>query len=175
MNHRYSYCKKETQSLAGGGESPEEDSEAPADMEALQRQHMAPSLLDSDERGSSTREDEESEDEEEEGVLDMDDIQVVQIGDEGGDEEEEEQEERNEKIKTAVEGGGRAEETAELEEEGEADTRGEEEVLKNAQEEESLRTEGGVTEEAEVTEESRGQSNRSTLSEDEQQDEGRPD
>ncbi|XP_072234219.1 zinc finger E-box-binding homeobox 1b [Leuresthes tenuis] len=165
MNHRYSYCKKDAQSLAGGRESPEEDSEAPADMEALQRQHMAPSLLDSDERGSSTREDEESEEEEEEGVLDMDDIQVVQIG----EEEEEEQEERNEKIKTAVEGGGRAEETAEIQEEGEADTRGEEEVLKSAQEEESLHTEGGVTEE------SRGESNGSTLSEDKQQDEGHPD
>ncbi|XP_041823881.1 zinc finger E-box-binding homeobox 1b isoform X2 [Melanotaenia boesemani] len=93
MNHRYSYCKKETQSHLGGRESPEEDGEARAEAEALQRQDMAPSLLDLDERGSSTREDEESEEEEEEeeteGAVDMDDIQVVQIGDEGGDEEEE--------------------------------------------------------------------------------------
>ncbi|MEQ2178386.1 hypothetical protein GOODEAATRI_013496, partial [Goodea atripinnis] len=56
MNHRYSYCKKETQSQAGGQESPEEDGEVPTEM---QRQDTAPSLVDSDERGSSTREDEE--------------------------------------------------------------------------------------------------------------------
>uniref|UniRef100_UPI003AADD448 zinc finger E-box-binding homeobox 1b isoform X1 n=1 Tax=Centroberyx gerrardi TaxID=166262 RepID=UPI003AADD448 len=115
MNHRYSYCKKEAPGQGGGGrESPEEDGEARAEMEleALGRAQRTPSRLDSDERGSSAREDEESEEEEEEeeeaaaeerrpvsgeedeeeGAVDMDDIQVVQIGDEGGDDEEEEEE-----------------------------------------------------------------------------------
>ncbi|XP_053714526.1 zinc finger E-box-binding homeobox 1b isoform X1 [Synchiropus splendidus] len=113
MNHRYSYCKKETQSQ--GRESPEEDGEARAELEALMRvQHLAPSQLDLDERGSSTREDEESEEyeEEEEGVVDMDEIQVVQIEDDGGDEEEDGTKERNEEEK--------------MEEEAKADTRQEE-------------------------------------------------
>uniref|UniRef100_A0A3Q1G140 Zinc finger E-box-binding homeobox 1 n=1 Tax=Acanthochromis polyacanthus TaxID=80966 RepID=A0A3Q1G140_9TELE len=180
MNHRYSYCKKETQSQAGGQESPEEDSEAQAEMEALSRLEklLANPQLDLDERGSSTREDEESEEEEEEGVVDMDDIQVVQIGDEGGDEEEEvEQEERNEEeMERVVVDGEREEEKTEVEEREEADTRQEEVLVSvqeeevNMMEEEATDTEGGMTEETEreVTEESGGE-NRNTFSEDENQ------
>ncbi|KAM8822925.1 zinc finger E-box-binding homeobox 1b isoform 2-T2 [Spinachia spinachia] len=105
MNHRYSYCKKETQGEGRG--SPEEDGEAQADMEALARLErlLASSQLDLDERGSSTREDEESEDEEEDGAVDIDDIQVVEIGDEGGDEEEERNEEETEIVLKEREGG----------------------------------------------------------------------
>ncbi|KAM3593759.1 uncharacterized protein V6R79_021025 [Siganus canaliculatus] len=144
MNHRYSYCKKEMQSPSGGPQSPEEDGEARGDMEALnrvQQQHLPPSLLDSDERGSSAREDEESEEEEEEeeeeGAVDMDDIQVVQIGEEGG-EEEEEDEEKNETVveRVLVEGGGEGEE-AEMEE---ADT-SQEEVLGSMQKMEDIQME----------------------------------
>ncbi|XP_042366302.1 zinc finger E-box-binding homeobox 1b [Plectropomus leopardus] len=164
MNHRYSYCKKETQSQGGGRESPEDDAEAQAEMEALSRvqQLLANSQLDLEERGSSTREDEESEEEEEEeeGAVDMDDIQVVQIGDEGGEEEEEEERNEEEIERVLVEGEG--EEVKEEEEE--ADTR-QEEVLGSIQEEEEVKmreaeamdTEGGVTEEGEVTEESGGE------------------
>uniref|UniRef100_H3BZT7 Zinc finger E-box-binding homeobox 1 n=1 Tax=Tetraodon nigroviridis TaxID=99883 RepID=H3BZT7_TETNG len=47
MNHRYSYCKKEAQSQAGGPESPEEA--------ALQGEPLTSAQVDSDERGSSTR------------------------------------------------------------------------------------------------------------------------
>uniref|UniRef100_A0A671YGJ4 Zinc finger E-box-binding homeobox 1 n=1 Tax=Sparus aurata TaxID=8175 RepID=A0A671YGJ4_SPAAU len=179
MNHRYSYCKKETQSQVGGRESPEEDGEVQAEMEALsrvQRRLLAPSQLDSDERGSSTREDEESEEEleeEEEGAVDMDDIQVVQIGDEGGDEEEEEEEDRNEEEieRVLVEGGGEEEKSEAREEEEKADTR-QEEVLGSIQEEEEVKmdTEEGLTEEGEaegeVTEESGGETNRNTVPED---------
>ncbi|XP_035474573.2 zinc finger E-box-binding homeobox 1b isoform X1 [Scophthalmus maximus] len=186
MNHRYSYCKKETQNQEGDRESPEEDAEAQAEMEALgsmQRQDMAPSQLDLDERGSSTREDEESEEEEEEeGVVDMDDIQVVQIGDE---EEEEEQGDGNgneEEMETVLVGGEGEEQKIEMEikaEEEEADTRQEE--LTGVQEEEEVKmeeeklmdTEGGVTQEGkaeeEVAEESGGETNRNTGSEDENQ------
>ncbi|XP_033494777.2 zinc finger E-box-binding homeobox 1b [Epinephelus lanceolatus] len=177
MNHRYSYCKKETQSQGGGRESPEEDSEAQAEMEALSRvqQLLANSQLDLDERGSSTREDEESEEEEEEdGVVDMDDIQVVQIGDEGGDEEEEEERNDKEIERVLVEVGGEEEKT-EMEVDTEADTR-QEEVLGSIQEEEEVKmgeeeamdADEGVTEEGkadgEVTEESGGETDRNTVS-----------
>lgn len=149
MNHRYSYCKKEAQSQGGGRESPEEDGEAQAEMVALsraQRRHLPPSQLDSDERGSSTREDESEEDEEEEedvdGAVDMDDIQVVQIGDEGGEEEEDEEEggrneEKEEEVETVVAVAGGMEENRRIEmqqekeeqREEEADTRQEEEKV----------------------------------------------
>ncbi|XP_054620916.1 zinc finger E-box-binding homeobox 1b isoform X2 [Dunckerocampus dactyliophorus] len=82
MNHRYSYCKKESPSQGRGRESPEEDTLGPAPDS-----HLVPFQADSDERGSSAREDEESEEfeefeEEEDGAVDMKDIQVVQVGDE---------------------------------------------------------------------------------------------
>ncbi|XP_068565657.1 zinc finger E-box-binding homeobox 1b [Cebidichthys violaceus] len=150
MNHRYSYCKKETQGQGGGRESPEEDGEARAEMEALSRLErlLAPSQLDLDERGSSAREDEESEEEEEEeeeAAVDMDDIQVVQIGDEGGDEEEEEErnEEETEIVLEEEEGGeDRNEEETERElvEGGGGEERNEEEI-------ESELVEGGGEEE----------------------------
>ncbi|XP_023182175.1 zinc finger E-box-binding homeobox 1 [Xiphophorus maculatus] len=171
MNHRYSYCKKETQSQAGGRESPaEEDGEVPTER---QRQDTAPSLLDSDERGSSTREDEESE-EEEEGVVDMNDIQVVQIEDE---EEEDKEERKEEQMETEREDG-----TLEMEEKEEVDVR-QEEMRRSVQEEEEesdagkdevTDKEGGAAEEedgedGEVQEESRGETNQSGVSQDEEE------
>ncbi|KAM9332596.1 zinc finger E-box-binding homeobox 1b [Pholidichthys leucotaenia] len=167
MNHRYSYCKKELRNQAGGQESPEEDGDVQAELEALSRaqeQLLAPSLLDSDERASSTREDEESEEEEEEeeGVVDMDDIQVVQIGEEGGDEEEEEQEKRNEEEEEMVRVYG--EDKTEIGEKEEVDTR-QDEAARNVQEDEAMDTGGG----GEVTEGNGGETNRSTASEDENQ------
>uniref|UniRef100_UPI0037E90EEA zinc finger E-box-binding homeobox 1b n=1 Tax=Semicossyphus pulcher TaxID=241346 RepID=UPI0037E90EEA len=173
MNHRYSYCKKETQNQGGGPGSPEEDAEAQAEMEALNRLQMllAPSQLDSDERGSSTREDEESEEEEEDGAVDMNDIQVVQIEDEGGEEEEEEEEEeRNEEeIERVLVEGGEEEEDDTRQEEVLGCIQEEEEVKE--EEEEAMDTEEGVTEEEkaekEVTEEDEGETNRNTVSEDE--------
>ncbi|TDG97010.1 hypothetical protein EPR50_G00220160 [Perca flavescens] len=176
MNHRYSYCKKETQGRGEGRESPEVDGEAPAEMEALGRaqRHLAAAQLDLDEQGSSTREEEESEEEEEEdddGAVDMDDIQVVQIGDEGGDEdeEEEEEEERNGKEieRVLVEGGEEEKTEVEVEEkEEEADTR-QEEVLWSIREEEEAQmdTEEGRMEEGEVTDESGGETHGNTISE----------
>ncbi|XP_029385096.1 zinc finger E-box-binding homeobox 1b isoform X2 [Echeneis naucrates] len=185
MNHRYSYCKKETQNQAGGPESPEVEVEAQADMEALSRvqmQILGPSPLDLDERGSSTREDEESdEEEEEEGVVDMDDIQVVQIGDEGGDEEEEEDQgdKNKEEMERVMAAGGGDEEKTEMEmklEEEEDDTRQEEEPVSVQEREEVgvvMDKEGEAIEElkaeGEVMEESRGETNRNTVSEDKNQ------
>uniref|UniRef100_A0A3Q3IDG5 C2H2-type domain-containing protein n=1 Tax=Monopterus albus TaxID=43700 RepID=A0A3Q3IDG5_MONAL len=159
MNHRYSYCNKETQKPGGGRESPEEDGEAMVEIDGLsraQRRRLASSQLDSDERGSSTREDEESEEEEEEeeGAIDIDDIQVVQIEDEGGDEEEgEEQGEMN-----VEEMGGAEEEKTQIEmkeTEQDANTR-QEEVLVQKEEEVKMEVEEMMDAEGEVTEESGG-------------------
>ncbi|XP_033982629.1 zinc finger E-box-binding homeobox 1b [Trematomus bernacchii] len=178
MNHRYSYCKKETPGQGEGHESPENEAEARAEMEALSRlqQLLAPSQLDLDERGSSTRDEEESE--EEDGAVDMDDIQVVEIGDEGGDEDEEE---RNEE-RVLVEGGGDEEKTEMevAEEEEEEDTRQaevlgsiQEEEEVEMQEEEAMDTEEGVTEEGkeeeQVTEESGGEKDSETVSEEQKE------
>uniref|UniRef100_A0A8C5HLU7 Zinc finger E-box-binding homeobox 1 n=1 Tax=Gouania willdenowi TaxID=441366 RepID=A0A8C5HLU7_GOUWI len=138
MNHRYSYCKKEEQSEAGGQHSLEdEDGDAMvAETEARGQQlHLlAASHMDSDERGSSTREDESEEEDEEvfEGVVDMADIQVVQVGNEGGNEEE----------KRVVEEKPEAEETQEEETIQEEDS-----IM---QSEEVMVTEGRQSEEAEV-------------------------
>nr|XP_054607211.1 zinc finger E-box-binding homeobox 1b isoform X1 [Nothobranchius furzeri] len=174
MNHRYSYCKKDTQSQAGDQDSPEEDGETRPDM---QNQHMVPLLLDSDERGGSTREDEESE-EEEEGMVDMDDIQVVQIGEKGGDNETEEQEGRCNKGIVVV-SREKEEEKAEMEEDEEASTKqevlesldGEEDIHMKEEEEEAeaMGTEGGVTEETygEVPDKIEDETSRSKNPEDE--------
>ncbi|KAM4606562.1 zinc finger E-box-binding homeobox 1b [Polymixia lowei] len=176
MNHRYSYCKKEAQGQGAGGESPEGDAEAQAEMEALsrpERRPSPPSQLDSDERGSSAREDEESEEEEEdeeleavetrpvgqeqgeeeeeEGAVDMDDIQVVQIGDEGGDEEEEE------------EGEGEREDAGENVEEGV------ERVVVGAEEQEQI---GVDVKQEEEEEEERGEAEADTRQQEEQENRG---
>ncbi|XP_058484772.1 zinc finger E-box-binding homeobox 1b [Solea solea] len=169
MNHRYSYCKKETQNQAGG-ESPEVYGEVQTEMEALSQVQMVPSQLDLDEQGSSTREDEESEEEEEEeeeGVVDMADIQVVQIGDEEVEQEDRNVEEEEEEVqRIMVEQEGKEEKTEidiNLEEE-EDDTR-QDEVLESVQEEKEVTME----EEGEVMEEGRGKTSREMVSEDENQ------
>ncbi|XP_029935365.1 zinc finger E-box-binding homeobox 1b [Myripristis murdjan] len=206
MNHRYSYCKKEAQGQGGGRESPEEDGEAQAGMEVLspaQRRPSPPLQLDSDERGSSTREDEESEEEEEEeeedverrpieqeefdedGAVDMDDIQVVQIGDEGGDEEEEEEGREWEREGAGGQNGENEEEREEeadtRQEEAQGSSEKEEEVggeKENVEAKEEMETEEGVTsaqmeeragEEPEVMEETGGETNGDAVSEDNDQ------
>lgn len=96
MNHRYSYCKKEPQT--GGQKS--HDSPEETELDALNRAHaelMAPFQMDSDERGSSARESEEDE-EDEEGAVDMEDIQVVQIGEEEEDVDGKEEDTRQEEV-----------------------------------------------------------------------------
>ncbi|KAG9267969.1 zinc finger E-box-binding homeobox 1 [Astyanax mexicanus] len=129
MNHRYSYCKKENlgQDLLQSPEEEENQSEEQPRPESTAP--SPPSQLDSDERGSSAREDEESEEEEEEeemgsgSMVDEDEIQVVQIGEEGGEEEDEDEEEERmeEEEMTTTQNGGEEEtvvETLVEEEEG---------------------------------------------------------
>nr|XP_055031321.1 zinc finger E-box-binding homeobox 1b isoform X1 [Misgurnus anguillicaudatus] len=98
MNHRYSYCKKEAQGqeLSQGVE--EEDNGGEEQPRTGSAATSPPSHLDSDERGSSTRED-ESEEEDEMGsgsLVDEDEIQVVKIGEEGDEEDMGADEERME-------------------------------------------------------------------------------
>ncbi|XP_050983094.1 zinc finger E-box-binding homeobox 1 isoform X2 [Labeo rohita] len=85
MNHRYSYCKRDTHEL------PEQVSTS-----------TPPSQLDSDERES------DGEEEEDLTALDMSDIRVVQVGDDYEDEEEsggEEEQERGHEEQETEEGG----------------------------------------------------------------------
>uniref|UniRef100_A0A8C2V726 Zinc finger E-box-binding homeobox 1 n=1 Tax=Chinchilla lanigera TaxID=34839 RepID=A0A8C2V726_CHILA len=109
MNHRYSYCKREAEER----DSTEQDEAGP---EVLANEHVgaraSPSQVDSDERESLTREeDEDSEKEEEE----EEDKEIEELQEEKecekpqGDEEEEEEEEE-----------GDEEEAEEAEDEGEA-------------------------------------------------------
>uniref|UniRef100_A0AAY4A6M0 Zinc finger E-box-binding homeobox 1 n=1 Tax=Denticeps clupeoides TaxID=299321 RepID=A0AAY4A6M0_9TELE len=95
MNHRYSYCKKEAQGQALGQGPDDEDSTGEGPAQAGSRATTPPSQLDSDERASSTREDGE-ESEGEDSVLDEDEIQVVQIGEEGGEDDDDDDAEEDE-------------------------------------------------------------------------------
>ncbi|CAB1340762.1 unnamed protein product, partial [Coregonus sp. 'balchen'] len=208
MNHRYSYCKKEAQEGGQGGigeEVLEEEMESPVGLalglggEQQEQSDSRPtsSHLDSDERGSSTREDEEESEEEgeeedmetaageeDEGdpdrVLDMDDIQVVRIGDEGGNEEEEEEEEEEgerEEDTGQEEGDNEEEQGVErvVVEEEQAEKQVEEEETERQVEEEQAekqdKEESGEreAEESEVMKENEGETNRNTVSEDENQ------
>ncbi|XP_051968467.1 zinc finger E-box-binding homeobox 1-like [Xyrauchen texanus] len=116
MNHRYSYCKKEAQGQGLGQGAEEEDNPAEEQPQTGSAATTPPSHLDSDERGSSTRED-ESEEEDEMGsgsIVDEDEIQVVKIGEEGGEEGDEEEGETIE--------GAEQEERVEVRENGEEET-----------------------------------------------------
>ncbi|XP_051959079.1 zinc finger E-box-binding homeobox 1-like isoform X2 [Xyrauchen texanus] len=113
MNHRYSYCKKEALGQGLGQGAEEEDNPGEEQPRTGSAATSPPSHLDSDERGSSTRED-ESEEEDEMGlgsIVDEDEIQVVKIGEEGDEEEGERMEE------------GEQDETEEVRENGEEETR----------------------------------------------------
>ncbi len=85
MNHRYSYCKRDTHEL------PEQASTS-----------TPPSQLDSDERES------DGEEEEDLSALDMSDIRVVQVGEDYEDDEEsggEEEQDRGHEEQETEEGG----------------------------------------------------------------------
>ncbi|NP_571784.1 zinc finger E-box-binding homeobox 1b [Danio rerio] len=90
MNHRYSYCKKEAQGQGLGQGVEEEDNPGEEQPQTGSTATSPPSHLDSDERGSSTRDD-ESEEEDEMGsgsLVDEDEIQVVKIGEEGDEDDQ---------------------------------------------------------------------------------------
>ncbi|XP_026132112.1 zinc finger E-box-binding homeobox 1-like isoform X1 [Carassius auratus] len=90
MNHRYSYCKKEAQGQGLGQGVEEEDNPGEEQPRTGSTATSPPSHLDSDERGSSTREDESEEDEEmgSGSLVDEDEIQVVKIGEEGDEDDQ---------------------------------------------------------------------------------------
>ncbi|XP_057214515.1 zinc finger E-box-binding homeobox 1b [Triplophysa rosa] len=100
MNHRYSYCKKEAQGQGLSQGVEEEDNPGEEQPRTGSAATSPPSHLDSDERGSSTRED-ESEEEDEMGsgsIVDEDEIQVVKIGEEGDEDDQGTDEERMEEM-----------------------------------------------------------------------------
>ncbi|XP_016124225.1 zinc finger E-box-binding homeobox 1-like [Sinocyclocheilus grahami] len=90
MNHRYSYCKKEAQGQGLGQGVEEEDNPGDEQPRTGSTATSPPSHLDSDERGSSTREDESEEDDEmgSGSLVDEDEIQVVKIGEEGDEDDQ---------------------------------------------------------------------------------------
>ncbi|XP_016392629.1 zinc finger E-box-binding homeobox 1-like [Sinocyclocheilus rhinocerous] len=90
MNHRYSYCKKEAQGQGLGQGVEEEDNPGEEQPRTGSTATSPPSHLDSDERGSSTREDESEEDDEmgSGSLVDEDEIQVVKIGEEGDEDDQ---------------------------------------------------------------------------------------
>ncbi|XP_050980190.1 zinc finger E-box-binding homeobox 1b [Labeo rohita] len=98
MNHRYSYCKKEAQGQGLGQGVEEEDNPGEEQPRTGSTATSPPSHLDSDERGSSTREDESEEDEEmgSGSLVDEDEIQVVKIGEEGDEDDQGADEDREE-------------------------------------------------------------------------------
>ncbi|XP_077056905.1 zinc finger E-box-binding homeobox 1b isoform X1 [Siphateles boraxobius] len=115
MNHRYSYCKKEAQGQGLGQGVEEEDNHGEEQPRTGSAAASPPSHLDSDERGSSTRED-ESEEEDEIGsgsLVDEDEIQVVKIGEEGDEDDQgadEDQEGEGERMEEAEQEEGESEE-----------------------------------------------------------------
>ncbi|XP_061094145.1 zinc finger E-box-binding homeobox 1b [Conger conger] len=154
MNHRYSYCKKEAQERQEGGEPDVQDGLLPpVEEQSDSRAASPPSHLDSDDRESSTREEEYSEEEEEAevGSVNEEDIRVVRIGEEGdredsGDEGEgeepmqgEEEEEEGEEPLAEDEEIQEEEEEAEPEEEGE--------TMQEEEEEEAALGQGEVVQE----------------------------
>ncbi|XP_029559752.1 zinc finger E-box-binding homeobox 1 [Salmo trutta] len=137
MNHRYSYCKKEPQGGRQGGRqlgmSPEMSPQT-EEQQSDSRPTSPPSQLDSDERES------EEELEEEEGIaaMSMDDIRVVQVGEDDEESEIYEVEEFGEERQEEEKGSREEEEEEEIgeEEEGEEGSREEEEEEEIGEEEE---------------------------------------
>ncbi len=132
MNHRYSYCKRDTHEL------PEQASTS-----------TPPSQLDSDERES------DGEEEEDLSALDMSDIRVVQVGEDYEDDEEsggEEEQDRGHEEQETEEGGmvmevelgdtdTLEEETVEAEDAMETESKEEDTVLTNNEENTEMATE----------------------------------
>ncbi|XP_071217097.1 zinc finger E-box-binding homeobox 1-like [Salvelinus alpinus] len=154
MNHRYSYCKKEPRGGRQGGRqlgmSPEMSPQT-EEQQSDSRPTSPPSQLDSDERESE----EELEEEEGMAAMSMDDIRVVQVGEddeeseiyeveEFGGERQEEEEGRSREEEAHQEEEGRREEEAHQEEEKEGSR---EEEAHQEEEEEGRREEEAHQEE----------------------------
>ncbi|XP_036842782.1 zinc finger E-box-binding homeobox 1 [Oncorhynchus mykiss] len=112
MNHRYSYCKKEPQGGRQGGRqlgmSPERSPQT-EEQQSDSRPTSPPSQLDSDERESE----EELEEEEGMAAMSMDDIRVVQVGEDDEESEIYEVEEFEEERQEEEEGSREEEEEEE--------------------------------------------------------------
>ncbi|XP_070989485.1 zinc finger E-box-binding homeobox 1-like [Oncorhynchus clarkii lewisi] len=149
MNHRYSYCKKEPQGGRQGGRqlgmSPERSPQT-EEQQSDSRPTSPPSQLDSDERESE----EELEEEEGMAAMSMDDIRVVQVGEDDEEseiyeveefEEERQEEEEGSREEEEEEEEIREEEEEEIREEEEEESRGEEVEKEGSKEEEEQKEE----------------------------------
>uniref|UniRef100_A0A4W5L1K7 Zinc finger E-box-binding homeobox 1 n=1 Tax=Hucho hucho TaxID=62062 RepID=A0A4W5L1K7_9TELE len=175
MNHRYSYCKKEPQGGRQGGRqlgmSPEMSPQT-EEQQSDSRPTSPPSQLDSDERESE----EELEEEEGMAAMSMDDIRVVQVGEDDEESEiyevEEFGEERQEEKGSREE---EEEESREEEEEEEEESREEEEEEEKSreEEEEGSREEESREEEEEEKEEEEGSRGEEVEKEGSREDESR--
>ncbi|XP_055740105.1 zinc finger E-box-binding homeobox 1-like isoform X3 [Salvelinus fontinalis] len=140
MNHRYSYCKKEPQGDHQMGRrlrmTPETSPRA-EEQQSDSRPTSPPSQLDSDERESEEELEEEEGEEEGMEAMSMDDIRVVQVGEDGEDGEIYEVEEFGEERQEEEEEGSREEEAQQEEEEGqqEKEEEGRREEEKSVQQE----------------------------------------
>ncbi|XP_023865894.2 zinc finger E-box-binding homeobox 1-like isoform X1 [Salvelinus sp. IW2-2015] len=140
MNHRYSYCKKEPQGDHQVGRrlrmTPETSPRA-EEQQSDSRPTSPPSQLDSDERESEEELEEEEGEEEGMEAMSMDDIRVVQVGEDGEEGEIYEVEEFGEERQEEEEEGSREEEAQQEEEEGqqEKEEEGRREEEKSVQQE----------------------------------------
>ncbi|XP_045570823.1 zinc finger E-box-binding homeobox 1 isoform X3 [Salmo salar] len=177
MNHRYSYCKKEPQGDHQVGRrlrmTPEMSPQA-EEQQSDSRPTSPPSQLDSDERESEEELEEEEGEEEGMEAMSMDDIRVVQVGEddeeseiyeveEFGEERQEEEEEgsREEEAQQEKKEEGRREEEKSVQQEQvcEEDEEGRrEEVEEEGKREEEAHQEEGEEEEWRREEESREES-----------------
>ncbi|XP_031662708.1 zinc finger E-box-binding homeobox 1-like isoform X1 [Oncorhynchus kisutch] len=149
MNHRYSYCKKEPQGDHQVGRrlrmTPEMSSQA-EEQQSDSRPTSPPSQLDSDERESEEELEEEEGEEEGMEAMSMDDIRVVQVGEDDEESEIYEVEEFEGVRQEEEEEGSREEEAQQEEEEGQQE---EEEAQQEEEEEEGSREEEAQQEEEE--------------------------
>uniref|UniRef100_A0A673YID4 Zinc finger E-box-binding homeobox 1 n=1 Tax=Salmo trutta TaxID=8032 RepID=A0A673YID4_SALTR len=128
MNHRYSYCKKEPQGDHQVGRrlrmTPEMSPQA-EEQQSDSRPTSPPSQLDSDERESEEELEEEEGEEEGMEAMSMDDIRVVQVGEDDEESEIYEVEEFGEERQEEEEEGSREEEAQQEEEEGQQEKKDE--------------------------------------------------
>ncbi|XP_070974899.1 zinc finger E-box-binding homeobox 1-like isoform X2 [Oncorhynchus clarkii lewisi] len=160
MNHRYSYCKKEPQGDHQVGRrlrmTPEMSPQA-EEQQSDSRPTSPPSQLDSDERESEEELEEEEGEEEGMEAMSMDDIRVVQVGEDDEESEIYEVEDFEGERQEEEEEGSREEEAQQEEEEGQQE---EEEAQQEEEEEEGSREEEAQQEEEEGQQENKEEGRR---------------
>uniref|UniRef100_A0A4W5QP85 Zinc finger E-box-binding homeobox 1 n=1 Tax=Hucho hucho TaxID=62062 RepID=A0A4W5QP85_9TELE len=147
MNHRYSYCKKEPQGDHQVGRRLRMTLEMSPQTEEQQsdsRPTSPPSQLDSDERESEEELEEEEGEEEVMEAMSMDDIRVVQVGEDDEESEIYEVEEFGEERQEEEEEGSREEKAQQEEEEGQQEKEEERREEEKSVQQEQVKEDSGV-------------------------------